>query len=29
VNVEVVWSPPWEPDRDMTDAAKELVGWRA
>lgn len=28
VEVEVVWSPPWEPDRDMTDRAKELLGWR-
>lgn len=29
VDVEVVWSPPWDPDRDMTDAAKQLLGWRA
>ena len=28
VEVEVVWSPPWDPDRDMTDAAKQLLGWR-
>jgi metal-sulfur cluster biosynthetic enzyme len=28
VEVEVVWSPPWDPDRDMTDQAKQLLGWR-
>jgi len=28
VDVEVVWSPPWDPDRDMTEHAKELLGWR-
>lgn len=28
VDVEVVWSPPWNPDHDMTDHAKELLGWR-
>jgi metal-sulfur cluster biosynthetic enzyme len=28
VEVEVVWSPPWDPDRDMTEAAKQLLGWR-
>jgi metal-sulfur cluster biosynthetic enzyme len=28
VEVQVVWSPPWDPDRDMTDAAKQLLGWR-
>lgn len=28
VEVEVVWSPPWDPDRDMTDHAKQLLGWR-
>jgi metal-sulfur cluster biosynthetic enzyme len=28
VEVEVVWSPPWDPDRDMTEHAKELLGWR-
>ena len=27
VTVDVVWSPPWEPDRDMTDHAKHLLGW--
>jgi metal-sulfur cluster biosynthetic enzyme len=27
VDVEVVWSPPWEPGRDMTDLAKQLLGW--
>ncbi len=28
VHVEVVWSPAWDPDRDMTDHAKRLLGWR-
>lgn len=28
VEVEVVWSPPWDPDRDMSDTAKQLLGWR-
>lgn len=28
VDVEVVWSPPWDPDRDMTEHAKGLLGWR-
>jgi metal-sulfur cluster biosynthetic enzyme len=28
IDVEVVWSPPWDPDRDMTDDAKQLLGWR-
>lgn len=28
IDVEVVWSPPWDPDRDMTDEAKQLLGWR-
>ncbi len=28
VEVEVVWSPPWDPHRDMTDRAKQLLGWR-
>lgn len=28
VTVEVVWNPPWDPDRDMTDHAKQLLGWR-
>jgi metal-sulfur cluster biosynthetic enzyme len=28
VDVDVVWSPPWDPDRDMTDQAKQLLGWR-
>lgn len=26
--VEVVWAPPWDPDRDMTSRAKQLLGWR-
>lgn len=29
VDVDVVWSPPWDPDRDMTDQAKQLLGWRS
>jgi len=28
IDVEVVWSPPWDPDRDMTHHAKQLLGWR-
>lgn len=28
VEVEVVWAPPWDPDRDMTDDAKQQLGWR-
>lgn len=28
VEVEVVWSPPWDPHRDMTDHAKQQLGWR-
>ncbi|MGN6242972.1 MAG: metal-sulfur cluster assembly factor [Motilibacteraceae bacterium] len=28
VDVQIVWSPPWEPDRDMSEHAKELLGWR-
>ena len=28
VEVEVVWNPPWDPDHDMTDYAKQLLGWR-
>ena len=28
VDVEVVWSPPWDPDRDMTEHARQLLGWR-
>ena len=28
IEIEVVWSPPWDPDRDITDHAKHLLGWR-
>lgn len=28
VDVDVVWTPPWEPDRDMTAHAKQLLGWQ-
>ncbi|MBL8627671.1 MAG: metal-sulfur cluster assembly factor [Myxococcales bacterium] len=28
VHVELVWEPPWSPDR-MSPAAKELLGWSA
>lgn len=28
VEVEVVWSPPWDADRDMTEHAKQMLGWR-
>ena len=27
VEVEVVWSPAWDPEHDMSDHAKELLGW--
>lgn len=28
VEVDVVWSPPWDPERDMSEHAKRLLGWR-
>ena len=28
VDVEVVWSPPWDADRDMSEQAKQQLGWR-
>jgi metal-sulfur cluster biosynthetic enzyme len=28
VEVDVVWSPPWDADRDMSEQAKQLLGWR-
>lgn len=28
INVELVWDPPWTPDR-MSPAAKRQLGWRA
>lgn len=28
ITVKVVWSPAWDPDRDMTEHAKQLLGWR-
>ena len=27
VEVEVVWSPAWDPEHDMSDHAKKLLGW--
>jgi metal-sulfur cluster biosynthetic enzyme len=27
VEVEVVWTPAWDPERDMSDHAKQLLGW--
>ena len=27
VEVEVIWSPAWEPERDMSDQAKKWLGW--
>jgi len=27
LEVEIVWSPPWDPDRDMSEEAKRLLGW--
>jgi metal-sulfur cluster biosynthetic enzyme len=27
VYVDVVWSPPWDADRDMSEHAKQLLGW--
>ena len=26
IDAEVIWSPPWDPDRDMTDHAKQQLG---
>ena len=28
VNVELVWDPPWTPDR-MSEAARSLFGWQS
>jgi metal-sulfur cluster biosynthetic enzyme len=27
VAVQLVWEPGWDPDRDMSDAAKKMMGW--
>ena len=27
VEVEVVWSPAWDPEHDMSDQAKKILGW--
>lgn len=27
VDVQLVWEPGWDPDRDMSDAAKKMMGW--
>jgi metal-sulfur cluster biosynthetic enzyme len=27
VEVEVVWSPPWDPEQDMSGNAKRILGW--
>ncbi len=27
VNVTVVWEPPWNPESDMSDQAKHILGW--
>lgn len=29
VDVEVVWSSPWDADRDMSEQAKRQLGWRS
>jgi len=29
IDVEVVWSPAWDAHRDMTDQAKQQLGWKA
>lgn len=27
IEVEVIWSPAWDPERDMSDQAKKQLGW--
>jgi metal-sulfur cluster biosynthetic enzyme len=27
VDVQLVWEPGWDPDRDMSEAAKKMMGW--
>lgn len=27
VQVEVIWTPAWDPEHDMSDHAKQLLGW--
>ncbi|HEU5417527.1 MAG TPA: metal-sulfur cluster assembly factor [Streptosporangiaceae bacterium] len=28
LDVQIVWEPPWEPERMMSDWAKQQLGWR-
>ena len=28
VDVQIVWDPPWDPDKMMSDWAKDQLGWR-
>lgn len=27
IDVQLVWEPGWDPERDMSDAAKKMMGW--
>jgi metal-sulfur cluster biosynthetic enzyme len=27
VDVEVIWNPAWDPERDMSEHAKQILGW--
>jgi metal-sulfur cluster biosynthetic enzyme len=27
VDVEVIWDPAWDPERDMSEHAKQMLGW--
>jgi metal-sulfur cluster biosynthetic enzyme len=27
VDVQLVWEPGWDPDHDMSEAAKKMMGW--
>jgi len=27
VDVEVIWDPAWNPERDMSEHAKKMLGW--
>ena len=28
VDVRIIWDPPWDPDKMMSDWAKEQLGWK-
>jgi metal-sulfur cluster biosynthetic enzyme len=27
VDVKVIWNPAWDPERDMSEHAKQILGW--